>query len=152
MIKIHLITNCQTCIPPRNVILQDEVITPQSIEITEQPPYQNVATTEDKCQFVRRQGGSLGDNCMKGGMSCQKKCEYSTAEPVCTQQLTVRRILNRVGCNFHLVEGCLRRCSRSSLWNCQWKVLPNCSRGSLWWSRVWKHERVSQRRQKWSFL
>ena len=33
----------------------------------------------------------LEDNCMRGGMSCERKCDYDTSEPVCEEELTVSR-------------------------------------------------------------
>ena len=74
----------------RSVMLNEDVINPVSVEISQQPDSQQFAAPNDKCQFVRREG-SPSDNCMKGGMSCKKKCEYKTTEPVCTTQLTVRK-------------------------------------------------------------
>ena len=75
----------------RSVVFNEDVINPVSVEISQQPQSQNFGTPSDKTQFVRREGSSPSDNCMKGGMSCKKKCEYKTREPVCEPQLTVRK-------------------------------------------------------------
>ena len=75
----------------RSVVYNEDLINPVSVEISQQPQSQTFGTPSDKCQFVRREGGSPSDNCMKGGMSCKKKCEYKTTEPVCVPQLTVRK-------------------------------------------------------------
>ena len=37
----------------------------------------------------------LEDNCMRGGMSCERKCDYDTSEPVCEEELTVSRQLGK---------------------------------------------------------
>jgi hypothetical protein len=42
----------------------------------------------EKCEFVQMKGEG-GEGCHKGGMSCEKKCTYSTGEPVCTTGVTV---------------------------------------------------------------
>ena len=80
-----------------------------------------LGVVNDKCQFVRKEGGSPSDNCLKGGMSCKKKCEYKTTEPVYEPQIVVRKIWKcQVSCIHYQTLGCLWRCSWRSLWNCQW--------------------------------
>ena len=37
--------------------------------------------------------GSNGEGCTKGGMSCERKCSYSTGETSCSTILTVRLLL-----------------------------------------------------------
>ena len=51
----------------------------------------------DKCEYVQMKGDQhmLEDNCMRGGMSCQRQCDYDTSEPVCEEELTVSKILLR---------------------------------------------------------
>ena len=45
----------------------------------------------EKCEYVQMKGDEhmLEDNCMRGGMSCERECDYNTSEPVCEEELTV---------------------------------------------------------------
>ena len=52
---------------------------------------------EGKCSFVQMKG-SGGEGCTKGGMTCERKCSYSTGEETCQDQMTVRE---GAGSNFN---------------------------------------------------
>ena len=43
----------------------------------------------DKCEYVQMKGGTVGEECMKGGMTCDRDCDFSTTDPVCETVFTV---------------------------------------------------------------
>ena len=69
--------------------VDDGLIDPVSVVVSDQAPPPSLQSGE-KCEYVQMKGDKLEGNCMKGGMSCERKCKYKTEEPVCTQILTVR--------------------------------------------------------------
>ena len=68
-------------------------ISPVSVRVSDSGPPSAPArqVTGDKCEYVQMKGDErrLEDTCMRGGMSCERKCDYDTSEPVCEQELTV---------------------------------------------------------------
>ena len=62
-----------------------EAVSPTRLTVSGNPP---TAPSElgDTCQYVQMKGGSVGANCTKGGMSCERKCEYQMEEAVCVQE------------------------------------------------------------------
>ena len=46
-----------------------------------------------KCKFVQMkgEGAGEGEGCSKGGMSCERKCSYSTGETTCEQVAPFKR-------------------------------------------------------------
>lgn len=67
-------------------------ISPVSVTVSEQgPPPGPPRSGGSKCEYVQMKGDEhmLESNCMRGGMSCERNCEYDTSEPVCTETLTV---------------------------------------------------------------
>ena len=63
----------------------------------------------DKCEYVQMKGDQhmLEDNCMRGGMSCERKCDYDTSEPVCEEELTVSRDLDKDDSRLRNLDFCL---------------------------------------------
>ena len=60
----------------------------------------------------------LEDNCMRGGMSCERKCDYDTSESVCEEELTVSRQLGKDDIrlrNLKLTDGSMSVFSRQIL-------------------------------------
>ena len=70
-----------------NSSVDDGLISPVSVVVSDQAPPS--LHPGDKCEYLQMKGDNLEGNCMKGGMSCERKCKYSTEEPVCTTVLTV---------------------------------------------------------------
>ena len=60
---------------------------------------QQVSSSGSKCEYVQMKGDEhmLQSNCMRGGMSCERSCQYDTSEPVCQETLTVSILLNMSG-------------------------------------------------------
>ena len=71
-----------------NSSVDDGLISPVSVVVSDQAPPPSLHPGE-KCEYLQMKGDKLEGNCMKGGMSCERKCKYSTKEPVCTTVLTV---------------------------------------------------------------
>ena len=46
-----------------------------------------------KCEYMQMKGTGVGDNCMKGGMSCERKCQHNTSPQECQTDFTVSRFL-----------------------------------------------------------
>lgn len=82
-------TNRQTGFPVKIAVPTKDtnVITPTSISVSEDSPPTLSRRDDEKCEFVQMKGGVLGSNCTKGGMSCERKCEFETSEPECTEVL-----------------------------------------------------------------
>ena len=72
-------------------------ISPVSVTVSEQgPPPGRPSSGGSKCEYVQMKGDEhmLESNCMRGGMSCERSCEYDTSDPVCTETLTVSDFLH----------------------------------------------------------
>ena len=75
-------------------------ISPVSVTVSDSNPPRVPARQViqgDKCEYVQMKGDQLmlEDNCMRGGMSCERQCDYDTSEPVCEEELTVSRNIQR---------------------------------------------------------
>ena len=81
---------------PSRVIFEEKPLSVVVEELGTQHPVSHVEGVDsglerlegEKCEFVQMKGEG-GEGCHKGGMSCEKKCTYSTGEPVCTTGVTV---------------------------------------------------------------
>ena len=65
-------------------------VLPVSVTVSDRSPPSGRAPGDSKCQFVQMKGerSALESNCMRGGMSCERKCDYDTSDEVCTETLT----------------------------------------------------------------
>ena len=69
---------------------QSPVVSPVSVTVSDRSPPTSRVPGEEKCEYVQMKGEktTLDSNCMRGGMSCERKCDYDTSEPVCEESLT----------------------------------------------------------------
>ena len=65
-------------------------VSPVSVTVSDRSPPSGRAPGEEKCQYVQMKGekNTLDSNCMRGGMSCERQCDYDTSQPVCEETLT----------------------------------------------------------------
>ena len=65
-------------------------VLPVSVSVSAQSPASSQAPGDSKCEYVQMKGEPtrLEENCMRGGMSCERKCDYDTSDQVCTETLT----------------------------------------------------------------
>ena len=78
--------------PERQSSVDDGLLSPVSVVVSDQAPPPSLQPGE-KCEYVQMKGDKLEGNCMKGGMSCERQCQFKTEDPVCTQILTVSFLL-----------------------------------------------------------
>ena len=65
-------------------------VSPVSVTVSDRAPPSSRAPGDEKCQFVQMKGEkkTLDSNCMRGGMSCERKCDFDTSQAVCEESLT----------------------------------------------------------------
>ena len=65
-------------------------VSPVSLTVSDRSPPTSRGPGDSKCQYVQMKGepSTLDSNCMRGGMSCERKCDYDTSDQVCTETLT----------------------------------------------------------------
>ena len=65
-------------------------VLPVSVSVSARSPASGQAPGDNKCEYVQMKGEPtrLEENCMRGGMSCERKCDYDTSDEVCTETLT----------------------------------------------------------------
>ena len=78
-----------------NSSVDDGLISPVSVVVSDQAPPPSLHSGE-KCEYVQMKGDKLEGNCMKGGMNCERKCKYSTEDPVCTTVVTVTTCIDNI--------------------------------------------------------
>ncbi|XP_023348170.1 uncharacterized protein LOC111716889 [Eurytemora carolleeae] len=62
-----------------------DILTPSSVSLRGDTPPAALRKSDEKCEYIQMKGGVLGDNCMKGGMSCERKCSFEMSPPECTE-------------------------------------------------------------------
>jgi hypothetical protein len=82
--QITTSTEEQTHISDGFVFKQND-ITPSRITLSQNKPPAGLRRDDEKCEFIQMKGGTLGENCMKGGMSCDRQCSFDTSEEECEQ-------------------------------------------------------------------
>ena len=68
--------------------VDDGLIDPVSVVFSDEAPPPPLQSGE-KCEYVQMKGDKLDGTCMKGGMSCERMCQFKTEDPVCSQIFTV---------------------------------------------------------------
>ena len=76
--------------PQRQSPVSPVSVSPVSLTVSDRSPPASRAPGEDKCQYVQMKGekNTLDSNCMRGGMSCERNCDFDTSQPVCEETLT----------------------------------------------------------------
>ena len=65
-------------------------VSPVSLTVSDRSPPASRVPGEEKCQFVQMKGEkkTLDSNCRRGGMSCERKCDFDTSPALCEETLT----------------------------------------------------------------
>ena len=72
---------------------EDSDLSPVSVTVSDNAPPASLLLADEKCQFVQRMNSSLGEECTKGGMRCERKCQQKTQDPVCKEKFQVRKVI-----------------------------------------------------------
>jgi hypothetical protein len=64
-------------------------ISPLSVTVSDKIPPTSLSPNDAKCQFVQQMNSSIGEECTKGGMRCERKCQQKTEDPVCIEDFQV---------------------------------------------------------------
>ena len=108
----------------RNVRKISEKIHSSSMEAPEMAPRVVTLSNPDilslkdqsdrNCEYQQVDKASEGEDCAKGGMRCERKCEDDLKEPVCLQTLQAIFALIKISITL-VLTGCLRRCAKGSM-------------------------------------
>ena len=81
-------------------------LSPVLVTVSDYSPAAALQQSDEKCQYVQMMNTSMGEDCTKGGMRCERKCQQKTEEPVCTEEHTVRQMISLLGFMVHLQDVC----------------------------------------------
>jgi hypothetical protein len=60
-------------------------IKPSRITVSQDKPPAGLRRDDDKREYSQMKGGTLGEECMKGGMSCERQCKFDISDDQCEQ-------------------------------------------------------------------
>ena len=119
---------------------EDSDLSPVSVTVSDNAPPASLLPADEKCQFVQQMNISQGEECTKGGMRCERKCQQKTEDPVCKDEFQVPDLI-LLALFYVMFLGCMWRCARRCMWYCEWEILQNCTTRGLWWCcRQYKNE------------
>ena len=72
---------------------EDSDLSPVSVTVSDNAPPASLLPADEKCQFVQQMNSSLGEECTKGGMRCERKCQQKTEDPVCKEEFQVCEVI-----------------------------------------------------------
>ena len=72
---------------------EDSDLYPVSVSVSDNAPPASFLLADEKCQFVQQMNSSLGEECTKGGMRCERKCQQKTEDPVCKEGFQVCKLI-----------------------------------------------------------
>ena len=68
---------------------EDIDLSPVSVTVSDNAPPASLLPADEKCQFVQQMDSSLGEDCTKGGMQCERKCQQKREDPLCKEEFQV---------------------------------------------------------------
>ena len=72
---------------------EDSDLSPVSVTVSDNAPPASLLLADENCQFVQQMNSSLGEECTKGGMRCERKCQQKTQDPVCKEEFQVSKLI-----------------------------------------------------------